>query len=125
MINVSDIVSDPDFNEPLVIMRSSGGQFGLGGFTDTPVPIKTYGIATPAKPEELQQVPEGSRVSGMMTFRSVTPFFLSNESTATNADIVVWRGLNYRIIYVFPWDHFGCPKGLGTLMPGNQGVTQP
>ena len=124
MINVAEIVMDPDFAEPLTIIRSTF-TFGLVD-SNTETQIQTYGIATPAKPQELMQVPEGDRVSGAMTFRSTTPFFLSTESTqSSNADVILWRGVRWKVIYVFPWDHFGCPKAIATLEPGNQGVLLP
>src|SRR5574343_511969 len=63
MIDMSDIITDPDFMETFTVYRKTG-TFGEGGYTTTEVAIDMAGPVIPANPDELAMVPEGDRLTG-------------------------------------------------------------
>ena len=123
MINLSEIVNDDDFAQEFVIMRSSGGSWQAGKWVNETTGIPGWGVIQPSTPEELDQVPEGDRVKGMMSFHSEAPLFKThtrgpNDKFAGTSDIICWRGQNFRLVKVFPWEDFGYYNGIGARLSG-------
>lgn len=123
MINLSEIVVDPDFAQEFSILRSNGGSWQLGKWVNATITVPTFGIIQPSTPEELEQVPEGDRVKGALSFHSETVLFEThtnapNDPNAGISDIIAWRGQSYRLIKVFPWEDFGYYKAIGVRMSG-------
>ncbi len=120
MINLSELVTDPDFAQPLTINRSTGA-FALGGWQQgTPAPIPIIGVVTVAKERELAQVPEGDQVEGAMLFYSLQQLFLSKGAPdARTSDTITWRGDVYRLAQVWPYADFGYWKALGVRISGD------
>lgn len=123
MIDLSLIVNDPDFAQPFVITRSQGGSFTAGVWSDNTVMINGFGVIQPSTPEELDQVPEADRVKGMMSFHSSNPLYETRTTGPTDpnagiSDIITWRGQQYRMIKVFPWEDFGYYNAIGARMSG-------
>ncbi len=119
MINLSEIVTDPDFNQPYTINRSTGA-FVLGGYANSTTPVAASGIITVAKERDLAQVPEGDRVTGAMLFYSTQPIYLSHggSGAAATSDTITWRGDTYRIAKVWPYGDFGFFKAFGVRVSG-------
>ena len=123
MISLIDIVNDSDFAQPFVIMRSQGGSFVAGVWTDNTISVNSFGVIQPSTPEELDQVPEADRVKGMVSFHSSSPIYEThttgtNDSTTGISDIITWRGQQYRMVKVFPWEDFGYYNAIGARMSG-------
>jgi hypothetical protein len=123
MIDLSDVVNDPDFAQDFSIVRSNGGSWQLGQWVDATIIVPCFGIIQPSTPEELEQVPEGDRVKGAMSFHSECVLFEThtngpNDANAGISDIINWRGQNYRLVKVFPWEDFGYYKAIGVRMSG-------
>lgn len=119
MLNVSEIVLDPDFAQPFTVWRKSG-TWVAGRFKQTEKAINFYGTVTAAKPKDLEQVPEGDRVGGVMCFHSAKEIFVSRGVTgdAGTSDEIEWRGQRYRVYNVYPWIDFGYYKAIGIRMVG-------
>ena len=123
MIDLSELLTDPDFSEPISIARTNVSWLLSGEKPTTSITIPAIAIVTPTSAEDVQQLPEGDRVSGAMTFRSTTVLQMAYENGATGsteADIVTWRGQPWKIVYVWPWNSFGVPKAVGVLVSGQQ-----
>lgn len=123
MINLALIVSDPDFAQPLIITRSSGGSWQLGNWVDATQQVNWFGIVQPATPEELEQVPEGDRVKGAMSFHSEQVIYETHtngptDSNAGISDLITWQNQTYRIVKVFPWEDFGYYKAIAVRKSG-------
>jgi hypothetical protein len=114
-IELADIITDPDFAESFTIRRSTG-QFALGGYTTKQTNIATMGVIRPTSPDDLDQLPEGDRVQGMVTFWS--PVEIRVTGTQGTSDVIFWDGDDYRILQVFPSGRFGFWKAIGTRMTG-------
>jgi len=103
MIDLSEIAVDPDFSDTYTISRSSG-YFGKGGWIETKSTISMYGAVTVATDEDLAQVPEGDRVTGMMNFYSTLQIYRThNDPTSKGtSDQIIWNGVYYRVLSVRP-----------------------
>jgi hypothetical protein len=100
MINLSRVVNRARLGaKPFTVTRTTGA-FGLGGFLTTLVDLPFFGIIQPASDEDLQQVPEGDRVTGMMSFISQAEMYktrsASEGSAAGLSDVILWRCHPYR-----------------------------
>ena len=123
MIDVGLIVSDPDFAQEFVITRSCGGSWQAGKWVNETIKVCSYGVIQPSTPEELEQVPEGDRVTGALSFHSEQALFEThtygpNDKFAGTSDIIWHRGQNYRLAKVFPWEDFGYFKAIGIRISG-------
>lgn len=134
MINVAEIVNDPDFAQPFDIQRSIG-QFVQGGWEDSLQVVQAYGVIEVADPQTLDMIPEGDRPTGAMSFYTTYQLFETRKQTPTYggapgygggsyggtqgvSDVIVWRGNPYRLIKIFPWVDFGFNHGVGVRMTG-------
>jgi hypothetical protein len=118
VINVGDLLTDPDFAQSFSILRSKGS-FALGGWSNQTTTIKASGVIIPATAQELEQLPEGDRVVGMMAFWSAQPLYETRVGdTSGLSDIILWRGQQYRLAKVFPFQDFGYTKAIGARMSG-------
>lgn len=116
MINVSRIVTSRNFAKRggFTVYRQSG-QWVRGRWKAEPeTPLQLQGSAIPASSEDLEQVPEGDRVKGVMCFYSPQPMYITREEGTS--DEIVWQEERYRIASAKPWNEFGYYKALGVRM---------
>jgi hypothetical protein len=132
MISVAELMEDPDFAQDYIVYRQTGkfvrGKFEIGHddngeWVPGEFPVAFYGPIVPANTKDIEQVPEGDRVSGMMVFYTpvANPFYISrntNEGQGTS-DQAVWHDERYRIIQQLPFDDFGYQKVIGARMAGD------
>lgn len=121
MINISEIVIDPDFAQSYTVFRPSGywshGRYVITGEDQ----LSFFGPVLPSNMKEINTVPEGDRVTGMMTFytQSSSPFKLSRDNSEEGmSDQVVWHNERYKIIQIFSYDDFGYQKAIGVRLSG-------
>ncbi len=118
MIDLSEVVADPDLAEPFTIFRTTG-YFDRGGWTaGPPVQIPARGVVTPASDRELDMVPEGDRIKGSMTFHTHEELHLTSVSEGSVSDKILWQGDYYRLVFIAPWTSFGFNKAVGVRMEG-------
>lgn len=120
MIDVSDILEDPDLCQDFTVYRSSGA-FAAGGWVEgEPAQVPFSGVITVASAKELAQVPEGDRVQGSMAFRSSQPIYVTrNGEFKGTSDRIMWRGEPYRVVQVLPYADYGYWKAIGARMEGD------
>lgn len=116
MVNVQDLIQDPDFAQPFTIYRKTGA-WQDGAYTQSEQQLTAYGIIIAANAKDLLQVPEGDRVKGIMVFYSTEPLLVTNS--AGTSDQVVWRGERYRLFPTWPYVDYGYYKALGERMAGD------
>lgn len=101
MIEVSEVVNAAEFAQSFSIIRSTGSWVS-GVWTSVTTTIAGYGtIANPTN-RELEMVSEGDKVKGVMVFWSSQPIYATRatEGVGSSSDILVWRGLNFRVLDV-------------------------
>lgn len=116
-IDVSDIVSDPDFAESFTLLRSTGGAYDSSGeYQDSKTSTPMYGVIEEINSDDLDQVPEGDRIMGAITVWS--PQQMNATSTAGISDIVVWHGQNWRVAKTWDRSTDGFWKAIAVRMSG-------
>ena len=73
-LDMSSIVSDPDFQSPYVIVRNTG-VWVRGAFPKNTTRINASGVVAGVSEEEALQVPEGDRVKGLKKFYATVPLY--------------------------------------------------
>ena len=123
MIDVSQLITDPDFCEPFVIRRRVG-KWEAGRFVATPEDTAVNGSVEPTSGDDLEQVPEGDRVSGMMTFYVKQPIYLSQDKQ--QSDEILCRGKTYKAVQIQDWSRHGFYKVIASLVevPNEQTDTE-
>lgn len=90
MIDVSDIVNDPDFTQSICIERITGGDFVNAVYTGTPVRFSVTGIlqANEKGTTSIGLTPEGARATGYITvyLPANTPIYTTHDN-ADGTDI--------------------------------------
>lgn len=121
MLNFADIINNPDWVQAFQVTRSSG-EFAAGGWTEFPPQMLTiYGATYPSTNEELQQVPEGDRVTGTITIWSAQQIFRTHRDGDTPgiSDKILWQGNLYKISTVMPYVDYGVWGAIAVRMTGD------
>lgn len=122
MLDISELIVDPDFAQSYKVYRKSGDWVD-GVFVEGEISVQFYGPITPANVQDVNMLPEGDRIAGLMVFRTTrdNPFLIT-RNTAGNmgtSDQPEWKNERYKIMQVLPWDDFGYMKAIGTRMAGD------
>lgn len=116
MINIAEIVNDPDFAQAFTILRSTGSWVN-GTWTPATSSLPAFGVVEPASSKDLKMVPEGDINSEPMSFYSSAPIYTTrNEGTPAASDILVWRSQNFRVLNVFEYEDFGYYHAIAVRM---------
>jgi hypothetical protein len=107
MIDVSELLNDPDLCEPFTAQRSTG-EWQAGVFASNTTPVQLYGSVQVADANTLQQVPEGDRVVGARTFYCAEPIYETRTGDNPGlSDILIHCGSQYRVAKVWNWSTLG------------------
>lgn len=128
MIDISEMMSDPDFAQEFIVYRQIGANIA-GRYVVNEDTLDFYGIIMPATTRDLEQIPEGDRDTGMMVFYVPieTPLYITQVDTVAGAgtntsltsDQCVWQGERYRIYQTNAYDDFGYIKAICVYMRGD------
>lgn len=120
IISLTRVANSPAFAQAYTVNRSTGS-FQEGGYVSTTVDIPFWGIIQPATDQDLAQVPEGDRVTGMIGFISEKVMYkthvIGDESGL--GDTITWNGQIYRVVAVVPWKDFGFHKAIASRQAGD------
>jgi len=119
-LNLTRVVNSPVFAQEYVVNRSVG-TFQQGGFVFTTTAIPFWGIIQPATDQDLAQVPEGDRVTGMIGFISEAKMYRTYVEGQTEGigDQIVWRGQNYKVVAIVIWKDFTFYKAIASRQAGD------
>lgn len=117
MLDMSDVLSDPDLIEPMGLVRVRRVQtVGLDGIAvDSEVLDAFQGVVTAGKGDTLMRTPDGSRAAGNMTV--TTSFDLIPNDGGQDADIVAWQGRRYVVQSIADYRNFGYIQAYCELLP--------
>lgn len=116
MLNVAELITDPDFCTSFKIKRKMPGRWEKGKMTETTKEIDITGIVGAANSKDMEMLPEGDRTNGLKTFYSLNAMRLTDDETTS--DICVFEGEQYRIIRVYDYSRYGYYKAVGTRIGG-------
>lgn len=115
MIDVAELIHDPDFCVNFNIFRKSGSWVKGRWITEDEI-IPVTGIVTAVNSKDLQILAEGDRTNGLKTFYAIEE--LRGSSDKATADVCEYKGKQYRLIQDFDYSDFGYYKAIGTFLGG-------
>lgn len=98
LIDVSELLTDPDFTNTVTLIRRSStvNSYGENVMVETSSTITA--VVQGANAESLERVPEGARLSDLIDVYYKGQ--LTAESPSGYADIIVWDGKRYQVFEV-------------------------
>lgn len=112
-IDVSDAI-DSDTAVSLEVKRTPPGAYisgiyskGVGTVFNTLISVQS---PTPA---EVKMLPEGERLKDIKKFISKAELFVDNDRNNTLADIITYRGFDYKLIKVSDYQFYGYSRAFG------------
>ena len=121
MIDVSEIIDDPDLAQRFKLYRITG-QFVNGRWVENPKQELTrVGIIVPMGAKSLQQIPEADRVRGAIEVFTKEILYITSSagSQSRTSDQVLWKGSLYKLLAVDDYSDFGFYHGVGQRIQGN------
>lgn len=105
-LDVSDILTDPDFIDRGLICERSKQTVGTDGIAiNATTKTKFIGVVTSDSGDVLERMPGVERIKGSITIH--TRFALNDGAPGQTADVVQWRGRRYTVSNVNDYSHFG------------------
>ena len=105
LLDVADVLQDPDFFDTLTCTRNSESvsEQGLSQIGTRTVPF--YGVVTSDEGELLTRLAAGEYARGSILV--VTRTVLKDAGSGQTADIVTWNGLQYTVRKINPYTRYG------------------
>lgn len=119
-IDLSNVVTSPDLDaQPFTINRTTGA-FAQGGWqANAPTAIPAFGVISTATAKDLDMVPEGDRVRESLVFYNVQQIFVTNAQNSQISDVLVWKGVQYRVYFVADYSTYGFWKAIACRKLGD------
>lgn len=106
MIDVSELMTDPDFAREITVQRPTLTVANEGQASYTYETTKMLGIVQPASMREVEMLPEGDRLKDVISVWSACLLKATNADDA-EADIIVVGTHHYRVIKSESWPENG------------------
>lgn len=108
MIGVGEILADPDLSRAFSVLRLDRGALAnegewVEGSTTT---IPMVGVIHPAKASQVALLPEGTRITDTIAVYT-TSELIAEDGEGASADIIVWRGRQFRVVARRDWSDQG------------------
>lgn len=104
-INVAELLDDPDFVDPIVIIRRTPSVDDLGQNRLREQGFSTWGSVQPVSGKTLQRLPEAFRVASVMSFWVKGKIYA--DGTNRYPDILSFKGERYAVQVIFDWTAWG------------------
>lgn len=119
MINISEMMYDPDFCQQITVKRKAGA-WKEGYWKESKETLQMTGVITTAGEQDLAMLPEADRISGAIAVRVAPPYQLyptqqTSEHQGTS-DVVIWRNKEYKVSAILPDDDWGFRKALCAML---------
>jgi len=116
---IARILYSKRYIRTFIVNRKTGSWLN-GRFIETESSISLNGIVTTATSEDVNQVPEGDRVSEMLCFYSDKEMFVTHNEASFKgtSDQISWRNNRYRVLSV-QFHDLGYFKAIGAYMGGD------
>lgn len=106
-INVSQAICSSTAEKILVERNAPGGYVDgiyVPGATSS---FFTLASVQQPSPKQLQVLPEGERDKDLMLFISKKKINTVSDRDSTEADVILRKGIRYKVIHSADWDAFG------------------
>ena len=126
-LDLSDIVTSPEFRQTITIVRDMGGDWFQGEYKKTTQTFTTLGVVSATNEREIQMLPEGDRGSETKEVHTIIPLFTARGgSIGRDADVIVWNDENYKVVKVQNSGDYGYWRAviskIGTEDAGLEGI---
>jgi hypothetical protein len=102
LLDVSDVLDDPDFNSPFSLIRSTAAVDDTGtNVVTTAAPVTVIGVIQPTAGTDLNRLPDAARQYGAIVI--YTRFPLNLDAPGVEADKLIWAGCTYTVMTCSPW----------------------
>ncbi|HET6804880.1 MAG TPA: hypothetical protein VFH59_05485 [Frateuria sp.] len=106
LLDVSEVLLDPDFADSLVCTRQSQTVGNDGMAVNTTTDTDFVGVVTAASGNNLVRTPEGAYTKGDICI--ITTYRLRASATGDGmADVVTWNGTRYTVTQVNDYSRYG------------------
>ena len=112
-INVSEAL-DSDTAIIVTVERTSGSKYIEGLFVKgNKSTFKT--VCSPQQPtaQDLQTLPEGDRDKDIFKLITKKPVRTASDRDKTDADVIIFKGMRFKIVSVQDWETFGQTTSFG------------
>lgn len=108
LIDVNELLDDPDFCDPLTFDRRTQvvGNNGLATFT-TIAGISIVGSVQPGGPDLLARVPNAANPSQWIRVYTATILIPHDEALGIYGDVLNWSGKRYQVRTADDWSQYG------------------
>ena len=106
LIDVSELLGDPDFSDAFVIIRQDAAVNAYGENELTETQINVVGVVQPASPDTLARLPDSVRSQDAITVW-YQGLLKSSAGGDTYPDVVVWGGYNFVVHSTDPFNNYG------------------
>jgi len=106
LLDVSDVLTDPDFVDGGLVCYRREQIIGTNGMaTNTETQFTFSAVVTSASGFELNREPDGEFIKGLITVH--TKFALQDGAAGLTADEILWQGKRYTVEKIDNYTHFG------------------
>jgi hypothetical protein len=107
LVDVAELMSDPDFAQPFTVKRPTG-DFDAGGIFRVTRYEETDAIGSvqPARPETIQMLPEGERTTELIEIWTATEVRKSDAAKSLS-DVIVYESRSFRVVNAEGWAAHG------------------
>lgn len=105
LVDVTEVLSDPDFVQPITVVRRIPCVDAYGQNQLQEQPTCTVGSVQPVSGKTLSRLPEALRVANVQSFWVKQSIVLDNRWTYP--DLLVKNGIKFAVQMVFNWSDWG------------------
>lgn len=123
MINIAELLKDPDFTQLVQVNRRTNSFVSSGGAAgevqiDTVLRTVRMCVQPLKDADDLSVLPEGQRSSKMMKFYAAEVLYCDDGDQATGSgqavfDMVMWNGEKYKLLHIRYWSDYGYWEAIG------------
>lgn len=121
-MQLDDVVNDPELAEQFIVLRSQGGAYIAGKWTEpTPQVLSYFGIVSIAEKKDVEALPEADRIHGAIVINCELPLYVTHVNGTAGpgtSDLVQWNGEKYRVVNVRNYASRGYFWGIAVRMTG-------
>ncbi|GHV49914.1 hypothetical protein FACS1894216_01150 [Synergistales bacterium] len=103
LLNVSDVLDDPDFNSDFQVARRTRDTGDDGRSVVTEEILELNGVVQPMSDRDLERLPEEDRVNGGITVWCRQPLVTVGEDHV--ADEILWDNSRYQVVHCDVWQY--------------------
>ncbi|WP_267411842.1 head-tail adaptor [Pantoea sp. GM_Pan_4] len=105
-LDVTDVLLSPEFLDTTLVVKRSEQTVDNDGFAQNTVTQTQFaGVVTVDRSLEAKRMQAGQVINGAILI--VTTYRLTSGNTGVDADIVTYRGRDYRVTFVDPYTAYG------------------